>query len=65
MRLSQSLFVTLREIPAEAEIRSHQLLLWTGYIRRIGRGIYAYLPMMWWVLQRVSAIAQPRILGLK
>ncbi|AFY40138.1 Prolyl-tRNA synthetase [[Leptolyngbya] sp. PCC 7376] len=58
MRLSQSLFVTLREVPADAEISSHQLLLRAGYIRRIGRGIYAYLPMMWRVLQKVSAIVR-------
>lgn len=58
MRLSKSLFVTLREVPAEAEIPSHQLLLRAGYIRRIGRGIYAYLPMMWRVLQKVSAIVR-------
>ncbi len=58
MRLSKSLFVTLREVPADAEIPSHQLLLRAGYIRRIGRGIYAYLPMMWRVLQKVSAIVR-------
>lgn len=58
MRLSQSLFVTLREVPADAEIPSHQLLLRAGYIRRIGRGIYAYLPMMWRVLQKVSQIVR-------
>lgn len=58
MRLSQSLFVTLREVPADAEIPSHQLLLRAGYIRRIGRGIYAYLPLMWRVLQKVSQIVR-------
>ncbi|ANV87504.1 proline--tRNA ligase [Picosynechococcus sp. PCC 7117] len=58
MRLSQSLFVTLREDPADAEIPSHKLLLRAGYIRRIGRGIYAYLPLMWRVLQKVSQIVR-------
>lgn len=58
MRLSQMLFVTLREAPAEAEIPSHQLLLRAGYIRRIGSGIYAYLPLMWRVLQKVSQIVR-------
>ena len=58
MRLSQMLFVTLREDPAEAEIPSHKLLLRAGYIRRIGSGIYAYLPLMWRVLQKVSAIVR-------
>ncbi|WP_448560991.1 proline--tRNA ligase [Trichothermofontia sp.] len=58
MRLSQMLFVTLREAPAEAEIPSHQLLLRAGYIRRIARGVYAYLPFMWRVLQKVSRIVR-------
>ena len=58
MRLSKMLFVTLRETPAEAEIPSHQLLLRAGYIRRIGSGIYAYLPLMWRVLKKVSQIVR-------
>ncbi len=58
MRLSKMLFVTLREDPTEAEIPSHKLLLRAGYIRRIGSGIYAYLPLMWRVLQKVSAIVR-------
>ena len=58
MRLSQMLFVTLRENPAEAEIPSHKLLLRAGYIRRIGSGIYAYLPLMWRVLKKVSQIVR-------
>ncbi len=52
------LFVTLRESPAEAEIPSHKLLLRAGYIRRIGSGIYAYLPLMWRVLKKVSQIVR-------
>ncbi|MBM0743866.1 proline--tRNA ligase [Phormidium sp. CLA17] len=58
MRLSQMLFVTLREDPAEAEIPSHKLLLRAGYIRRIASGVYAYLPLMWRVLQKVSQIVR-------
>lgn len=58
MRLSQMLFVTLREEPAEAEIPSHKLLVRAGYIRRIGSGIYTYLPLMWRVLQKVSQIVR-------
>ncbi|WP_159788461.1 proline--tRNA ligase [Sodalinema gerasimenkoae] len=58
MRLSQMLLVTLREDPAEAEIPSHKLLLRAGYIRRVASGVYAYLPLMWRVLQKVSAIVR-------
>ena len=58
MRLSQMLFVTLREDPAEAEIPSHKLLLRAGYIRRIGSGLYAYLPLMWRVLKKVTQIVR-------
>ena len=58
MRLSQMLFVTLREDPAEAEIPSHKLLLRAGYMRRIASGVYAYLPLLWRVLTKVSAIVR-------
>lgn len=58
MRLSQMLLVTLREDPAEAEIPSHKLLLRAGYIRRIGSGVYAYLPLMWRVLKKVTQIVR-------
>jgi prolyl-tRNA synthetase len=58
MRLSQMLFVTLKEDPSEAVIPSHKLLLRAGYIRRIGSGIYTYMPLMWRVLQKVSQIVR-------
>lgn len=58
MRLSRMFLVTLREDPAEAEIPSHKLLLRAGYIRRIASGVYAYLPLMWRVLQKVSRIVR-------
>ncbi len=58
MRLSKMLFVTLRDDPADAEIPSHKLLVRAGYIRRIGSGVYAYLPLMWRVLQKVSQVVR-------
>ena len=58
MRLSQMLLATLRNDPAEAEIPSHKLLIRAGYIRRIGNGIYAYLPLMLRVLNKVSKIVR-------
>ena len=53
--------MTLRDVPAEAEIASHQLLLRGGYIRRVGSGIYAYLPLMWKVIQRITAIVRDEL----
>jgi len=61
MRVSRLLLVTLRDDPAEAEIPSHKLLLRAGYIRRIGSGIYAYLPLLWRVLQKISAIVREEL----
>ena len=58
MRVSRLLLVTLRDVPAEAEITSHQLLLRAGYIRRVGSGIYAYLPLMWRVLQKITTLVR-------
>lgn len=58
MRLSQMLFVTLREDPADAEIPSHKLLLRAGYMRRIASGVYAYLPLLWRVLKKISQIVR-------
>ncbi|MBO8231565.1 proline--tRNA ligase [Prochlorococcus marinus str. MU1402] len=47
---------TLRDTPSEAEIISHQLLLKAGYIRRVSSGIYAYMPIMLRVIEKISAI---------
>jgi prolyl-tRNA synthetase len=58
MRLSRTLFVTLREDPAEAEIPSHKLLLRAGYLRRVGSGVYSYLPLLWRVLRKISQIVR-------
>jgi prolyl-tRNA synthetase len=58
MRLSQMLFVTFKDDPKDAVIPSHKLLLRAGYIRRIGSGIYTYMPLMWRVLQKVSKIVR-------
>jgi prolyl-tRNA synthetase len=58
MRVSRLLLVTLRDIPADAEIISHQLLLRGGYIRRVSGGVYAYLPLLWRVLQKISSLVR-------
>ncbi|GAB4109156.1 MAG: proline--tRNA ligase [Acidobacteriota bacterium] len=45
MRWSRLFIPTLRDVPADAEVPSHRLLLRAGYIRQLGAGIYSYLPL--------------------
>ena len=56
MRVSKMLMPTLREVPAEAEIRSHQLMLRAGLMRKSASGIYSYLPLGVKTLQNVEKI---------
>jgi prolyl-tRNA synthetase len=56
MRLSQYLFATLKETPADAEVVSHQLLLRAGMVRRVAAGIYNYLPLGLRSLRKVERI---------
>jgi len=58
MRVSQLLNPTLREVPAEAEIVSHQLMLRAGYIRKAAAGIYTYLPLGWRVIRKIEEIVR-------
>lgn len=57
-RWTQTLIPTSKEAPGDAEAPSHKLLTRAGYIRRIGAGIYDYLPMGLRVLRRVEAIVR-------
>lgn len=56
MRTSQYLLPTLKEIPADAEVVSHQLMLRAGMIRQVTSGIYNWLPLGLRVLQKVMQI---------
>lgn len=56
MRQRTYLTPTLREVPADAEIKSHQLMLRAGFIRQTASGIYSYLPLGTKVLRKVEAI---------
>ncbi len=58
MRLSQMLFRTLREDPADAEVRSHALMARAGFLHKLAAGIYVYGPMLWRVLRRIEAIVR-------
>jgi prolyl-tRNA synthetase len=56
MRLSHYPINTLKEVPAEAELISHQLMLRAGLIRRLAAGLYSWLPMGLRTLQKVERI---------
>ena len=56
MRLSHLFGRTLREIPSDAELISHQLSLRAGLIRQMGAGIYSYMPLGWRVMKKIEQI---------
>ena len=56
MRLSKLFGKTQREIPAEADTISHQLLIRAGMVQQLSAGIYSYLPLAWRVLRKIEAI---------
>lgn len=58
MRMSKALVPTLRDVPAEAEIISHQLLLRGGFIRKTAAGMYNYLPLAKRVLAKIEKIVR-------
>ena len=58
MKVSQFPFSTLREIPADAEIISHQLMLKAGMIRRLASGLYIWAPLGLKVLRKVEAVVR-------
>ncbi len=58
MRVSQLLLPTLRELPADAEVISHKLMLRAGMIRKLAAGIYTWLPLGLRVLRKVEKIVR-------
>ena len=58
MRLSQYPISTLKEVPADAEVLSHQLMLRSGMIRRLAAGLYTWLPMGLRTLKKVERIVR-------
>jgi len=61
MRWSQFYLFTTREVPADAEVTSHQLMVRAGMIRKTAAGIYSYLPFGWRVLLKLEAIVRREI----
>lgn len=58
MRMSKLFLPTLREIPADANVISHQLMLRAGLIRKVASGIYTFLPLGLRVIKKISAIVE-------
>lgn len=61
MKMSHLFFRTLREVPADAEIASHQLLVRAGYIQQLGAGVYSVLPLAKRSLDKIENIMRDEI----
>ena len=62
MRVTSFPMTTLRDAPSEAEIISHKLLLQGGFIRRVGSGIYAFMPLMLKVIEKITSIIDKELI---
>ena len=58
MKASQFLISTLKEAPSDAEVVSHQLMTRAGMVKKLGAGIYSYMPMGLRVIRKVEAIVR-------
>jgi prolyl-tRNA synthetase len=56
MKASQFFISTLKEAPADAEVISHKLMMRAGMIKRLGAGIYNYMPIGLRIIRRVEAV---------
>jgi prolyl-tRNA synthetase len=56
MKASQFFVSTLKEAPADAEVVSHKLMMRAGFIKRLGAGIYSYMPMGLRVIRKIEGI---------
>ena len=64
IRLSTLFLRTLRDDPADADVPSHRLLVRAGFIRRVGPGIYTWLPLGLTVLRRVEAVVREEMTAI-
>jgi prolyl-tRNA synthetase len=58
MKLSRMFMPTLREVPADAEVESHKLMLRAGLIRKLASGIYCILPMGYRTFRKIEQIVR-------
>ncbi|MDA5931886.1 proline--tRNA ligase [Listeria monocytogenes] len=64
MRQTMTFIPTLKEVPADAEVKSHQLLLRAGFIRQTASGIYSYLPLATLMLRKIETIIREELEGI-
>lgn len=64
MLLSKYFFKTFKEIPGDAELKSHQLLIKGGYIKQVGTGIFSYFPIAYRSLKKIEAIIREEMDGI-
>jgi len=58
MKYTQTFVPTVKEVPAEAEVPSHRLMIRAGFIRKVSSGTYIYLPLGWRVLRKIMQIVR-------
>ncbi|AHA05009.1 proline--tRNA ligase [Pediococcus pentosaceus] len=58
MKQSKILIPTVKEVPNDAEVLSHKMMLRAGYIRQISAGMYAYLPLAYKVISKIEKIVR-------
>ncbi len=61
MKLSKSFWQTYKEVPSDAEVTSHKLLMRAGFIQKEAGGIYSYLPMAVRVLEKIKTIVREEL----
>ncbi|MEC2076944.1 proline--tRNA ligase [Metabacillus fastidiosus] len=61
MKQSIAFIPTLREVPSDAEVKSHQLMLRAGFIRQNASGVYSYLPLAKKVLEKIEKIVREEL----
>src|ERR1700687_2145020 len=64
VRMSKSFVPTLKEVPADATVASHQLLVRAGYIRQLAAGIYSILPLAQRSLLKITEIVREEMNGI-
>lgn len=64
MKMSRLFGKTIREVPAEAEIESHKLILRAGLVRKLASGIYQYNPLAWRTMKKIQEILRSEMDGI-